>query len=118
MSERQGSLIAFQKASLSKDSSLCEGAERLHPDKPTEGNWVQASLFQKHKRDVVDVEIEGAERAIRTDDWRLGYSMTVHSSQGLTIHNPQKVWIIHDYLQWCNLAYLVTTYCSSKSSKK
>ncbi len=50
-----------------------------------------------------------AEKAIKTDDWRLGYALTVHSSQGLTIHNPQKVWIIDDYLQWSNLAYLAVS---------
>ncbi len=43
------------------------------------------------------------------DDWALGYSMTVHSSQGLTIHDPQKVWIIDDFLQWSNLAYLAVS---------
>ena len=59
--------------------------------------------------DVVNVEVEAAEMAIRTDDWRLGYSVTVHSSQGLTIYNPQKVWIIDDYLQWFNLAYLAVS---------
>ena len=55
------------------------------------------------------VEIEAAERAIKTDDWRLGYSITVHSSQGLTIHNPEKVWIIDEYLQWSNFAYLAVS---------
>ena len=44
--------------------------------------------------DTVDVSIEAAGAAIQTDDWRLGYALTVHSSQGLTIHDPQKVWII------------------------
>ena len=39
-------------------------------------------------------------------DWALGYAITVHSSQGLTIVDPQKVWIIDDYLQWSNFAYL------------
>jgi len=32
--------------------------------------------------------------------------MTVHSTQGLTVKNPQKVWIIDDYMQWSNLAHL------------
>jgi hypothetical protein len=59
--------------------------------------------------DIVDVSIEAAESAIKTEDWRLGYSLTVHSSQGLTIHDPQKVWIIDDYLQWSNLAYLAVS---------
>ena len=59
--------------------------------------------------DIVDVSIEAAEAAIQTDDWRLGYALTVHSSQGLTIHDPQKVWIIDDYLQWSNLAYLAVS---------
>lgn len=57
--------------------------------------------------DIVDVTIEAAETA--TDDWRLGYALTVHSTQGLTIHDPQKVWIIDDYLQWSNLAYLAVS---------
>ncbi|MEW8689173.1 MAG: hypothetical protein AB2556_25405 [Candidatus Thiodiazotropha sp.] len=39
-------------------------------------------------------------------DWALGYTITVHSRQGLTIADPQKVWIIDDYLQWSNLACL------------
>ena len=59
--------------------------------------------------DVVLVTIEAAEQAIKTPDWRLGYALTVHSSQGLTIHNPQKVWIIDDFLQWSNLAYLAVS---------
>ena len=59
--------------------------------------------------DVVKVSIEAAEQAIQTEDWRLGYAMTVHSSQGLTIKDPQKVWIVDDYLQWSNLAYLAVS---------
>ena len=42
-------------------------------------------------------------------DWALGYALTVHSSQGLTVADPQKVWIIDDYLQWSNLAYLTVS---------
>ena len=56
--------------------------------------------------DVVDVTIEAAEVAMKTDDWRLGYALMVHSSQNFTIHSPRKVWAIDDYLQWSNLAYL------------
>ena len=62
--------------------------------------------------DIVDVTIEAAEKAIAgtaTSDWRLGYALTVHSSQGLTIHSPQKVWIIDNYLQWSNLPYLAVS---------
>ena len=36
----------------------------------------------------------------------LGYAITVHSGQGLTVAEPRKVWIIDDYLQWSNLSYL------------
>ena len=39
-------------------------------------------------------------------DWALGYAITVHSSQGLTIAEPH---IIDDYLQWSNLAYLTVS---------
>ena len=42
-------------------------------------------------------------------DCALGYAMTVHSSQGLTIRDPRKVWTIDDYLQWSNLAYLTVS---------
>ena len=57
--------------------------------------------------DIVYVTIEAAERADM--DWRLGYALTLHSSQGLTIHAPQKVWIVDDYLEWSNLAYLAVS---------
>ena len=59
--------------------------------------------------DIQGVTIEAAEAAIQTDDWRIGYALTVHSSQGLTIKDPQKVWIIDDYLQWSNLTYLTVS---------
>lgn len=59
--------------------------------------------------DVVDVTIEAAEEALQTPDWCLGYALTIHSSQGLTIYDPRKVWIIDDFLQWSNLAYLAVS---------
>ena len=42
-------------------------------------------------------------------DWDLGYAMTVHSSQGLTIRDPQKIWMIDDYMCWSNLVYLAVS---------
>ena len=42
-------------------------------------------------------------------DWDLGYAMTVHSSQGLTIKDPQKIWIIDDNMCWSNLVYLAVS---------
>ena len=44
--------------------------------------------------DIVNDSIEIAEQVLKhqTDDWYLGYAFTVHSSQGLTLHDPQKVW--------------------------
>ena len=59
--------------------------------------------------DVVDVTMEAAEQAVQTPDWRLAYALTIHSSQGLTIQNPQRVWILDDYLQWSNLVYLAVS---------
>ena len=52
----------------------------------------------KYAREVLDGKWD--------QDWALGYALTVHSSQVLTVADPQKVWIIDDYLQWSNLAYL------------
>jgi len=40
--------------------------------------------------DVVDVSIEAAEAASQTEHWRLGYTLAVHSSQGLTMEDPKR----------------------------
>ena len=62
--------------------------------------------------DVVEVPLKYARQVLDGkwgSDWALGYALTVHSSQGLTVVEPQKVWIIHDYLQWSNLSYLAVS---------
>ncbi|MEW8686686.1 MAG: hypothetical protein AB2556_12805, partial [Candidatus Thiodiazotropha sp.] len=59
--------------------------------------------------DVVEVPLKYAREVLGGkwgSDWAFGYAITVHSSQCLTIADPQKVWIIDDYLQWSNQAYL------------
>ena len=51
--------------------------------------------------DVVEVPLKYAREFLGGmwgSDWALGYAITVHSSQGLTIADPQKVWIIDEYL--------------------
>ena len=58
--------------------------------------------------DVVEVPLKYAREVLdgkSGQDWALGYALTVHLSQGLTVADPQKVWIIDDFLQWSNLAY-------------
>ena len=61
--------------------------------------------------DIVYVDKLIAEKCLdgKFLDWNLGYSMNIHSSQGLTISDPQKVWIIDDFLQWSNIAYLAVS---------
>ena len=62
--------------------------------------------------DIVQVSVEIAREVLDDkwgQDWALGYAMTMHSSQGLTIEDPRKVWIIDDYIQWSNLAYLAVS---------
>ncbi|MEW8689435.1 MAG: hypothetical protein AB2556_26725, partial [Candidatus Thiodiazotropha sp.] len=62
--------------------------------------------------DVVKVPLKYAREVLDGKwglDWALGYAITVHSNQGLTIADPQKVWIIDDFLQWSNLAYLAVS---------
>ena len=71
--------------------------------------------------DVVEVPLTYAREVLdgkRGQDWALGYALTVHSSQCLTVADPappppppppQKVWIIDDFLQWSNLAYLAVS---------
>ncbi|CAG8444700.1 11616_t:CDS:10 [Ambispora gerdemannii] len=39
-------------------------------------------------------------------DIDLGYAMTVHTSQGMTLEAPQRVWVIDEHLAWDNLIYL------------
>ena len=62
--------------------------------------------------DIVEVPLKYAREVLDGkwgQDWALGYGITVHSSQGLTVADPQTVWIIDDYLQWSNLAYLAVS---------
>ena len=62
--------------------------------------------------DVVPVSVQTAQEVLNGkwgEDWALGYAMTVHSTQGLTIEDPQKVWIVDDYMQWSNLVYLAVS---------
>ena len=50
--------------------------------------------------DIVEVPLKYAREVlggIWGSNWALGYAITA---------DPQKVWIIDDYLQWSNLAYL------------
>ena len=65
--------------------------------------------------DVVEVPLKYACEVLDGkwgQDWALGYALTVHSGQGLTVADPQKVWIIDDFLQWSNRAYLAVEYLS------
>ena len=39
------------------------------------------------------------------ETWDFGYSLTIHSSQGLSIGSPRKVWPLDGHLTW--LVYLV-----------
>ncbi|MEW8689011.1 MAG: hypothetical protein AB2556_24595, partial [Candidatus Thiodiazotropha sp.] len=62
--------------------------------------------------DVVEVSLKYAREVLDGkwgSDWALCYAITVHSSQGLTIADPLNVWIIDDFLQWSNLAYLAVS---------
>ena len=62
--------------------------------------------------DVVEVPLEYAREVLDGrwgQYWALGYAITVPSSQGLTVAEPRKVWIIDDYLQWSNLSHLAVS---------
>ncbi|MEW8686689.1 MAG: hypothetical protein AB2556_12820 [Candidatus Thiodiazotropha sp.] len=62
--------------------------------------------------DVVEVPLKYAREVLGGkwgSDWALGYTITVHFSQGLAIADPQKVWIIDDFLQWSNLTHLAVS---------
>ena len=53
--------------------------------------------------DRVWLPLQVVEQVIKHPDWRLGYCMTVHSAQGLTI--KETLWIIDQRLCWSNLIY-------------
>lgn len=60
--------------------------------------------------DIVLVDIDAVERALSMNKspWTLGYAMTIHSSQGLTISDTI-VWIVDDRIEWSNLVYLAVS---------
>ena len=80
----------------------------LGPQLPDEGPDQQKLVLN----DVIHVPVLTAQEVLDGkwgDHWTLGCAMTVHSPQGLTIEDPRKVWIVDDYLQWSNLAYLAVS---------
>ena len=60
--------------------------------------------------DIVTVEVDVVEDALKMSKspWTLGYAMTIHSSQGLTISDTV-VWIVDDRIEWSNLVYLAVS---------
>ncbi len=60
--------------------------------------------------DIVLVAVDVVEIALNMDKspWKLGYAITIHSSQGLTITDT-KVWIVDDRIEWSNLVYLAVS---------
>ena len=60
--------------------------------------------------DIVEVDLSVVKDAIHASNspWRLGYSTTIHSSQGLTITDTI-MWIIDDFIEWDNLIYLAVS---------
>ena len=69
-------------------------------------------LIGRRDQQELEVPLKYAREVLNSkwgQDWALGYALTVHSSQGLTVASPQKVWIIDDFLQWSNLAYLAVS---------
>ena len=69
------------------------------PEPPElDGRLNQEELTLKN---VIEVHIHYAKEATKGkwgQYWHFCYALMVHSNQGLTIHDPQKVWIIDEYL--------------------
>ncbi|MEW8689291.1 MAG: hypothetical protein AB2556_26005 [Candidatus Thiodiazotropha sp.] len=99
---RRQNIMVTIPGSLVLDINKVDGeADRGRPD--------QQEFFLN---DVVEVPLKYAREVLDGkwgQDWALGFTITVHSSQGLTIADSQKVWIIDDFLQWSNLAYLAVS---------
>jgi len=60
--------------------------------------------------DIVFVDLSVVRDAINAinSPWRLGYAITIHSSQGLTITDTT-MYIIDDFIEWDNLIYLAAS---------
>jgi hypothetical protein len=60
--------------------------------------------------DIVLIDINSVESALSMDKspWILGYAITIHSSQGLTISDTN-IWIVDDRIEWSNLVYLAVS---------
>lgn len=75
---------------------------------------VQQKKQELVKNNIVYVSLNTLPKAFIEDilkeekifDWNLGYAMTVHTSQGMTLEAPQWVWVIDKHLAWDNLIYL------------
>ena len=61
---------------------------------------------ERRRRGALEICPRGPRRQVGFG--RLGSWLRPHRSleQGITVADPQKVWIIDDFLQWSNLAYL------------
>lgn len=73
-----------------------------------DGHPVQEELVLN---DVVEVSVATAREVVggAWPDFCLGYAMTIHSSQGLTIESPRRVWIVDDRVAWSSLSYLAVS---------
>lgn len=66
--------------------------------------------------DITNLPLHEAEKVIRHPDWYLGYCITVHSSQGLTLTG--RLWIIDQRLCWSNLVYTAVSHVEYLSQIK
>ena len=53
------------------------------------------------------VKVHPAQMVSLPPDWTLGYVMTIHSTQGMTV--TSRLWILDNHLSWSNLTYLAVS---------
>ncbi|NPA77021.1 MAG: hypothetical protein GXN93_04700 [Candidatus Diapherotrites archaeon] len=68
--------------------------------------------------DVVEVSVQTAQEVLDGKwghDWALGYAITVHWSQGITIEDPQRVWILDELNKYSILPGLALVFPGASS---
>ncbi|CAG8572606.1 33281_t:CDS:10, partial [Racocetra persica] len=76
-----------------KQNCLVEISGSFDKQELVKNDIVYLFLNTLSKKFLADILIEK-----KILDWDLGYTMTIHTSQGMTLEAPQRFWIIDEYL--------------------
>ena len=76
-----------------KQNCLVEIPDSFDKQELVKNDIINLSLNTLPEKFLADILMEK-----KILDWDLGYAMTVHTSQGMTLEASQRVWVIDEYL--------------------